>query len=154
MSRSFESKLKFVINMHNALRWMYPAPRTPQAHFVNENTILRLAAMMEGEELKGRTLKPEGPLSDDATRGEVSVRVLFLFRNLILHADGRLALRAKHVKTSQRDAYRRFCEGWGLTCQQEGETLCLDATRVMVPLATGCREYYLQLRRNRRGGVR
>jgi len=155
MAHGFEARLRFVLNMQNAVRWiMYRPPDTPQGRFVNENTVLRLAAMMEAEEVKDQTLKPEGHLSENATPAEVSVRVLFLFRNLILHADGRLVLRSERVTESQRSAYRRFCQHWGLTCLQEGEVLCQDTTRVMVPLVTGCRDYYLEVRSARRRPTR
>lgn len=148
MAEGFDTKLQFIINMHNSLRWLYRASGTPQGHFVNENTLLRLAAMMETEKVRGVRLKPEGQLSANAIPAEVSVRVLFLFRNFILHTDGCLALHGKRITDSQRNAYKRFCQHWNITSQEEGETLNLDASRVLIPLATGCRDYFLEFRHN------
>jgi len=142
--------------MHNTLRLTCPEPGTPEGHFVNENTVVRLAAMMEIPELKLR----DGPRRPrcvpkeqrEAWRkesfgamlpAEKAVRVLFLFRHLILHAAGVLRLDGRRGKWEEW-SYDWFCDQHGDARVREGEELRLPADAVITPIIDACEEYVRQ----------
>ena len=142
----FLKQLDFVLDMHDRLRCTCPEPSTPEGRFVNENTVVRLAAMMEAQ--KRVKLKPSRTPSQPPTPAEKTVRVLFLFRHLVLHNGGRLDLSGRYRTDAERRSYEWFC------CQHkeaeipEDEELRLPFDKVIRPLIEGCRSYWLERRRS------
>ena len=130
-------ELEHVVKMHNLLRGTCLKPSTDEGHFVNENTIVRLAAMMDWRECK-----PLTKMGDDATRAEKTVRVLFLFRNLIVHNGGRFDLSGPRRTDAERDSYQWFAEECSAAKVREGSVLRLPADEVIMPLIEGCVEYW------------
>ena len=136
--QTFGERLRFVLDMHNKLRCTCPEPSTPEGRFVNENTVVRLAAMMESEKLKPRPKAESHHISD----AEMTVRVLLLFRNLILHNGGRLDLSGSRRTCQERKSYDSFCHNHRDANVSEGEFLCLSADMVISPLVQGCINYW------------
>jgi hypothetical protein len=134
----FKDRLSFVGCMHNKLRAVCPQSGTPEGHFVNENTVVRLAAMMDAQKLqpKGKAL-PAG-----ASDAEKTVRVLFLFRHLILHKRGRMELSSCRRTQAEKDSYEWFCQKHSAARVCEGEALRLPADTVISPLVKGCIQYF------------
>jgi len=139
--------LEHVAKMHTRLRGTCPESSTPEGHFVNENTIVRLAAMMEWQESK-----PSGMLSANATSAEKTVRVLFLFRNLIVHNGGRFDLSGPKRTDAERDSYDWFGAEHSAAKVSQGCMLCLSEPDVLVPLIEGCVEYWSERERANSSG--
>ncbi len=151
---TFREQLDFVLAMHNRLRLTSLEPGTPEGHFVNENTAIRLAAMMEGQCLKppsepkckglGEHEREAAQESwfDDLTDAERAVRTLFLFRNLIVHNRGHLELTSIHRTWAESRSYAWFCDQHRDARVAEHNLLCLSADSVITPLVNGCREYW------------
>jgi hypothetical protein len=152
----FEQQLLFVLRIHNSIRKLCGFEAgTDEGHFINENTVVRLAAMMEDRK---PTLKPRGlpkgfnerpkdsqdayisGVFEKASDAERSVRTLFLFRNLIVHAGGRFDL-----GTTARlplPFYQWFCCKYKVPPVGEGCKLVLAGFEVITPLVEGCVGYY------------
>jgi len=137
----FEKRLRFVLCMHNKTRCLVePNPGTPAGHFINENTVVRLAAMMEAAGMKA----PHGETPDNVAWPETCVRTLFLLRNIIVHeAEGYYWEEELKLTQSRRHlpAFRKFARAHGAAEVSEGEKLGLDAQEVITPLVDGCVEY-------------
>jgi hypothetical protein len=85
--------------------------------------------------------KPEGPLSADARDSEKTVRVLFLFRNLIVHNGGRFDLSGPRRTPAEKKSYRWFITRYPAAKVREGSMLRLPADEVITPLVDGCVAY-------------
>jgi hypothetical protein len=156
-AEGFTERLKTIREMHDLLRMVCLAPATPEGHYVNENTVVRLAAMMEAERLAPpkepkcvQTLRQEEQADYRARRfsqmsdAERTVRTLFLLRHLIVHRPA-----GRFLPTGNSTYYERAAYGWFCSCHpdakvEEGETLRLPFNTVIVPLCEGCTAYARQ----------
>ncbi len=136
----FDQRLEFVLCMHDSSRWLVSRePGTKEGHFINENTVVRLAAMMEAVCINA----PGGKATHETDWPEVCVRTLFLLRNIIVHeTDGhfqpdRLTGSRKHLP-----AFEKFCECHPEAEVAQGDKLRLPYREVIEPLVEGCREYW------------
>ncbi len=130
--------VEHVVKMHNLLRGVLQKP-DGRSHFVNEDTLVRLAAAVEaagGEAPKGRATGSE-------EWGEICARTLFLFRNIVMHdAAGRFEPTKLEGSVRHLPAYEAFCAKHPDARVGVGERLCLAADSVMRPLLEGCLAYY------------
>ena len=140
--------LEHVAKMHTRLRGTCPESSTPEGHFVNENTVVRLAAMMDWHKFKPKGKK----LCVDATPAEKTVRVLFLFRHLVVHNGGRFDLSGPKRTDAERDSYDWFGAEHSAAKVSQGCMLCLSEPDVLVPLIEGCVEYWSERERANSSG--
>lgn len=138
--RELVADLKAILDVHNDVRQrLYPRPGA-KASVVNENTVVRTAAILEAA---GR--KPSGPLAPRASSEEICIRTLFLFRHFIVHLRG--IYRPRKLRTNtKRDllpAFRRFRRQHRAAHVRQGERLCLAADAVLKPLIQGCIDFAL-----------
>lgn len=136
--RQLLAELELIASIHSDIRgrlYRWPGDR---AHFVNENTLVRLAAVLDAG---GR--KPSGKMIPRATWPEVCVRTVFLLRHMIVHLDG--MYRPRKLRESSRKnlmpAFRKFRAKHTAAKVKQGEKLCLDADAVLDRLFTGCVDY-------------
>jgi hypothetical protein len=144
--RTLCGELDFVERMHDLLRSWCLEPSTDEGHFVNENTVLRLAALLDARCLKPSTQKEvigDHPSTEQRrtwlqsmTDSERVVRVLFMFRNCIMHNGGRL-----RRADARSDWYRWFCQSCDQAMVSPGEVLRLPFRPVVAALIAGCRGY-------------
>ena len=130
--------IEHVIEMHNDIRMkLFPRP-DDRTHFINENTVVRLAAALEAGEVKA----PSGKASGNESWGDICVRTLFLFRNTIVHECAGV-YQPKQMGGSARHipAYQAFCAKYPDANVGPGARLCLSASSVISPLLDGCLEY-------------
>ncbi len=102
---------------------------------VNENTILRLQALLEAYDCEA----PAGSMSPGATDAEVAVRTLKYLRNLIPHKDHGLFRIRKG--SPQWSAVERFALDHPAIVVPDGHPVCLDGALVLQPLADGLVEW-------------
>jgi hypothetical protein len=132
------ARVQQVVAMHNLIRAKLLPWSDDRSHFVNENTVVRLAAALEA----GGVRAPSGVATGKEPWGETCVRTLFLFRNTILHEcagvydPGRLRGSHRHLR-----AYDAFCDAWPRARVDPGTMLCLATDAVTTPLLEGCLEY-------------
>lgn len=135
---AFADELDLIIRVHNRIRTeLYPHP-SPEAHLVNENTVLRLQALLEAYDLDA----PKTGMATGATDGEIAVRALKYLRNLMPHKDhGVFRVRKCSVHW---DAFRQFAARYADARVPEGQPICLDAEKVLQPLADGLVQWAVQ----------
>ncbi len=148
-----------IISFHNTIRCRFQRP-SALAHFVNENTIVRAAAVMEHhlvERARRRIPTKQkrhlqlvrdllGPWTGNGDWPDVCMRTLFVLRHCVVHLNGRYRPRslAPSSRSDLLPAFRRFCACVPGAKVRQGETLCLDARVVMTPILEGCRDYWPQ----------
>jgi len=145
-----------IVHIHNKVRCVFSVPG-PVASFVNENTVVRAAAVMEHylerrfrrrvpvRKQKRRTEEDLlGPWDAGADWPDVCMRTVFVLRHFIVHLGGRY--RPRSLRPLSRKillpAYRRFSRCIPAAKVRENEALCLDATNVITPILLGCRDYW------------
>ena len=134
----FVNQLGFVRDMHEKLRRALPQ-KDDHSHFVNENTVIRMCAVLEAN----KVFAPSKEADQDATDAEICVRTLFLFRNIILHEPAGQYEPSKLTPRGRRhiSAYEKFCEHHPKAHVDVGQILCLASKEVLAPLLAGCIEY-------------
>jgi len=145
-----------IIEIHNQIRDVFKAPGKV-ASFVNENTIVRTAAVME-EHLTCRfrcrapasgKKHPQledllGPWCPTADSPDICMRTLFLMRHFIVHLGG-IYQPCDLMDGSKRNLLPAFQEFYRTICVatvKEGDAWCLDAKEVLTPLLQGCLDYW------------
>ena len=107
-------------------------------HFINENTIIRLAAALEVNGVKTEWKNPKGMIPNYNYKDAASIGTIFLFRNSIMHNGGKLKFK-KNVLNKKY--YEEFCVNHPEAKKNEGETLCLAIDSVILPLIKGCLDF-------------
>ncbi len=138
--RDFDEELRFILNMHNLVRGSLFPDADEAGHFINENTVVRVAALIEEHGLK--------PLPPDkrqlpAKGAEVHRDTIFLLRHCILHQQGYY----RPSKIKRKDlipAYEEFYKLHPEAKVADGKRLCLAAKEVLEPLVDGCIKYWKQ----------
>ena len=165
------TEISQIISHHDALRCFFPHPG-PTASFVNENTVVRAAAVVERHiERRARRLKRVAPgkplrLSEAATEvlgpwgknadwPDVCIRALLVLRHMIVHLDGKY--RPGRLRPQSRmqllPAFRRFCRCVPAARVRVGWPLSLSGAEVIRPMLEGCRDHWKQ-RKKKAVGVR
>ena len=134
---SFSTRIAPLLDVHNRIRTKLFQEPGPEGHLINENLVVRMAAVAEVLRLKPRSDR----LPRDWGHGDIGVRVLFFFRDLILHRDGRLDTRASRGVYKQ--AYDRFCDRCPDARVKEGEQLRLPGQPVLTELLADVTSYIL-----------
>lgn len=128
--------LRFVLEMHNRLRSLLPEPDELPSHFVNENTVVRVAATLEQNGIEA-AWKP--PTTD---WGRVCINTTFFMRNCAVHAAaGRLDPTRIDCYKCRVEFYKQFCSRIEEARVKEGERLCLAGLEVLTPLIEGCIQF-------------
>ena len=135
---ALRAQLERVRSIHDQVRdKLYPLP-CDAAHFVNENTVVRIAAAFEAYNCQPDIawgLPSKG-------RPEVCTRAVFFLRNVILHeAGGYLLSRKIHKYEERKHVYEALCHLVPDARVKEGERLKLGGEEVLTPLFQGCIEY-------------
>jgi hypothetical protein len=102
-------------------------------HFINENTVVRLAASLE--EYKNKLCKNN---SNNIDLDEAAAGTTILFRNCILHHGGKLEYKPD---TFYIKHYKKFCDNFKDARVKEGDKLCLSISEVVLPLIDKCLKY-------------
>lgn len=131
---TLEDDLDLIVSVHNEVRTTLYPRQDRKAHLINENTVLRLQALLEAHALDA----PKSPVSANATNGEIAARTLKYLRNLIIHRDhGMFKTRPDSPHWS---AFERFARKHPAIRVADGQPICLDAEKVLQPLVDGlCR---------------
>ena len=104
-------------------------------HFINENTVVRLASSLEEYKYKDKLLKNN---SNNIDLDEAAAGTTILFRNCILHHGGKLKYKPK---TFYIKHYEKFCDNFKDARVKKGDKLCLSISEVVFPLIDECLKY-------------
>jgi hypothetical protein len=104
-------------------------------HFINENTVTRLASSMEEHGYKNKLLEKG---NSKITLEEAAVGTTILFKNCILHYGGKLWY---NPTTFYVPHYDLFCQSVKAAKVNIGDRLCLSIGDVVVKLIEGCQKY-------------
>jgi hypothetical protein len=152
-----------IVRTHVALRSAFRIPGTV-ASFINENTVVRTAAVMEHHLVRRtrrriavsrqKVLKLQDLLGDwcaESDWPDTCVRTVFVLRHFIIHLGGCYRPRSLHHWSRRHllPAYRVFAKQIEPARVKQGEDLCLADPEVMQPLLMGCRDYWLRRRPGR-----
>lgn len=131
----FRQDLALIIGVHNEIRQnLYPG-QGEKAHLVNENTILRLQALLEAHGIDGTGPDIDGKPSS----GEIAVKTLKYLRNLIMHKDhGKFKICEGSPNWKAFDA---FAGKHPEIKVDEGEPICLAGKEVLEPLLKGLMDW-------------
>ena len=152
-----------IVHIHNKVRCVFSVPG-PVASFVNENTVVRAAAVMEHHLEKRlrrtvpvrqkKTFRLADMLGDwhaPPDYADACVRTLFLLRHFVVHLEGRYRPRSLWHWSKQHllPGYREFVRLVPAAQVAHGEALCLSGEEVLKPLLQGCRDYWTTRRQGR-----
>ena len=104
-------------------------------HFINENTVIRLASSLEEHGYKNKLLEKG---NSNITLEEAAVGTTILFKNCILHYGGKLWY---NPTTFYVPHYDLFCECVKVAKVNKGDRLCFSNSDVVVKLIEGCQKY-------------
>lgn len=126
-----EEDLRTIVELHNEVRSHLYAQPSAKAHMMNENTVLRLSALLEAWNCEA----PTDVMRRTASDGEIAVRTLKYLRNLIIHRDHGVFLECTGSK--QWPAFEAFARKHPEAMVEIGAPLCLAGDAVLTPLLEG-----------------
>jgi hypothetical protein len=138
MNSDLRTTLEQIIEIHGMIRNVYP-DTSPEGHFINENTVLRVASLLELYDFK-----PSRTLNDDcaaANEYDVCVRALFFIRDTVMHSGGNASKLYKKDKNERLKILNEFYRRHNLPTITLDDRPYLGGKEALTPLINGCIEY-------------
>jgi hypothetical protein len=155
----FKEKLDLALRVHDAARGALP-PGSPEGHFVNENTLVRIDEELEAirDRLGANWLEQQGIADVPGFDSYITMRV---YRNSVVHhrgtpneefhggkcTHGGMGCKTSGRRSKYRANYEHFCSAVGVLPLQPGEKLLLAVREpdFLMKLIEGVREFAEQV---------